>query len=122
MDFTKFADRSFLHKFGAVGDIAEFFKTRGMHSGDYFVGWIRDLRKAKGKTTFGDLHDRNTTDPKRSYKLQVIASDLSARSMLVLPRDAAKLGTDPDELEIAEAGANERVDPGVLQAGDHWRQ
>jgi len=34
----------------------------------------------------------------------VITSDLSARSMLVLPRDAAKLGVeDPDELEIAEA-------------------
>ena len=136
MDFTKFEDRSFLDKFGAVGDIAEFFKTRGMHSGDYFLGWIRDLLKAKGKTTFGDLRDRNATDPKRSYKLQVIASDLSARSMLVLPGDATKLGTDPDELEIAAAvrmsmsipvffkpvtmGGNEIVDGGLLSNFPLW--
>ena len=33
----------------------------------------------------------------------MIASDLTARSMLVLPRDAGQLGLDPDELEIAEA-------------------
>jgi NTE family protein len=136
MDFTKFEDRSFLDKFGAVGDIAEFFKTRGMHSGDYFLGWIRDLLKAKGKTTFGDLRDRNATDPRRSYKLQVIASDLSARSMLVLPRDAEKLGADPDELEIAAAvrmsmsipvffkpvtmGGNEIVDGGLLSNFPIW--
>ncbi len=136
MDFTKFEDRSFLDKFGAVGDIAEYFKTRGMHSGDYFLGWIRDLLSAKGKTTFGDLRDPTATDPKRSYRLQVIASDLSTRSMLVLPGDAAKLGTEPDELEIAAAvrmsmsipvffkpvtmGGNEIVDGGLLSNFPIW--
>jgi NTE family protein len=39
-----------------------------------------------------------------SHRLQVIASDVSAQRMLVLPRDApSHLGTDPDELEIAKA-------------------
>jgi NTE family protein len=103
MDFTKFEDGTFLNHFGAVGDIAQFFSSRGMHSGKYFLGWIRDLLAAKGKTKFGDLRDRNATDPKRTYALRVIASDLSARSMLVLPQDAEQLGTAPDELEIAEA-------------------
>jgi NTE family protein len=103
MDFTKFEDGTFLNHFGAVGDIAQFFSSRGMHSGKYFLGWMRDLLAAKGKTKFGDLRDRNATDPKRTYTLRVIASDLSARSMLVLPQDAEQLGIAPDELEIAEA-------------------
>src|SRR5437588_5865933 len=43
MDFTKFEDRTFLSRFGAGGDIVQFFETRGMHSGKYFLGWIREL-------------------------------------------------------------------------------
>jgi NTE family protein len=103
MDFTKFEDQTFLDHFGAVGDITQFFVSRGMHSGEYFVAWMRELLEAKGKTRFGDLHNPDETDPKRTYRLQVIASDLSARSMLVLPRDAERIGSDPDELGIAEA-------------------
>jgi NTE family protein len=107
-DFTKFEDGTFLHRFGTGGDIAQFLHSRGMHSGDYFLGWIRDLLRAKGKEHFGDLYtepadDDQANDPKRIYKLQVIASDVSERSMLVLPRDAQKLGIEPDELGIAEA-------------------
>lgn len=103
LDFTQLEDGTFLHHFGTPGDIVEFFRSRGMHSGNYLLAWIRDLLAAKGKTKFGDLRDPEATDPKRAYKLRVIASDLSARSMLVLPEDADQLGTDPDELEIAEA-------------------
>ncbi len=104
MDFTKFEDPTFLDHFGVAGDLAEFLKSRGMHSGDYFVGWIRELLGAKGKTQFGHLRDPNPSAENRTYGLQVIASDISAQSMLVLPRDAAQLGIgDPDELEIAHA-------------------
>jgi NTE family protein len=103
MDFTKFEDGSFLGRFGPGGDAAQFFKYRGMHTGDYFLGWITELLAAKGKTTFGDLKDTTAQAPARTYKLRVIASDLSARSMLVLPDDAQHLGLDPDELRIAEA-------------------
>jgi len=75
-----------------------------MHTGDYFVGWISELLAAKGKTRFGDLRDPNPSSENRTYKLQVIASDISAQSMIVLPRDAEQLGLgDPDELEIAHA-------------------
>lgn len=40
---------------------------------------------------------------KQQYLLQVVASDLTAHSMLVLPRDARLLGVEPDGLEIALA-------------------
>jgi NTE family protein len=104
MDFKKFEDPTFLDHFGVAGDIAEFLKSRGMHSGNYFLGWIRELLGAKGKTRFGDLRDPSATAENRTYRLQVIASDISAQSMLVLPRDSEQLGLgDPDELEIAQA-------------------
>ncbi len=103
MDLTRFEDRTLLERFGALGDVAQFFTSRGLHSGHYLVGWMRDLLSRKGKTRFGDLRNGSDSDPQRAYKLRVIASDLSARSMLVLPQDAPQLGHDPDELEIAEA-------------------
>lgn len=103
MDFQRFEDRTFLERCGPGGDLVEFFRTRGLHSGQYFLGWMREMLSAKGRTTFGQLRDDSATDDSRRYRLQVVASDLSSRSMLVLPRDAGRLGLDPDELEIAQA-------------------
>jgi NTE family protein len=101
LDFTKFEDP---HAFGLPGEIVALIRTRGLHSGDYFLNWISEKLQAKGLTTFGQLRTDDDTDVKaREYRLQVIASDLSARRMLVLPRDAAKIGADPDQLEIARA-------------------
>jgi NTE family protein len=102
MDFKKFEDETALDRFGVFGEGAQFLFSKGMHSGDYFLNWIRDKLAAKGVSKFGELADPTAT-PERRYRLRVIASDLSARSMLVLPDDAGQLGFDPDELEIAEA-------------------
>jgi NTE family protein len=103
MHFPDFEDRGFGDRLGRVGQIAEFVRRRGIHSGDYFLHWMRDRLKEKGVTTFGDLRDPNASDPKRRYRLRLIASDLSERRMLVLPDDAARLGRQPDQLEVAEA-------------------
>jgi NTE family protein len=102
MNFARFADGTFIGRFPGA-DIGRFFTSRGMHSGNYFLEWIGEKLAAKGKTTFKDLRNEDQDDPKRAYRLQVIASDLSARRMLVLPQDAEQLGTHPDELEIAAA-------------------
>jgi NTE family protein len=103
MKFPKFADSPRFHLPGIAGDLEELLRHRGIHPGDYFLNWIRQKLNAKGKTTFGELRDDGATDESRRYRLQVIASDLSDHSMLVLPRDAGRLGIDPDKLEIALA-------------------
>jgi NTE family protein len=100
MDFRRFAD--------GEGDLVretwELLHESGLHSGKYFLGWIKDLLEAKGVTRFGDLRVAGAgEDPARQHRLQVIASDLSTRSMLILPRDAGELGLEPDELNVAEA-------------------
>jgi NTE family protein len=103
MHFPDFEDESFLDHLGPPGELLEFIRRQGIHSGDYFLDWIGKLLAAKGKTKFGDLRNPSGEGGNRAYALQVIASDLTDRSMLVLPRDAANLGIDPDELEIAQA-------------------
>lgn len=50
MQFPRFADPNFLGHFGVAGDVVEFLKSRGMHSGNYFAGWLREHLQAKGKT------------------------------------------------------------------------
>ena len=104
VDFSEFADPDFIGDLGKAGAAFAFLLRRGIHSGKHFLDWMHAQLAAKGKTKFGDLRDESATLESRRYRLQVIASDLTTRSMLVLPRDAALIGiADPDELEIALA-------------------
>jgi NTE family protein len=101
MDFKLFADATHL---GRMGEVTELVRTHGLHSGEYFLDWISKKLTAKGVTKFGDLKSESDAGtPDRAYQLQVIASDISARAMLVLPRDADQIGVDPDQLEVATA-------------------
>jgi NTE family protein len=104
MHFPDFEDRPRLHLLGLAGEVIDVLKDRGLHSGDYFHNWIRERLKAKKIETFGDLRSENPANDKRTYRLQVIASDLTDYSMLVLPEDAPKLGfKNPDDLPVADA-------------------
>jgi NTE family protein len=104
MHFPLFEDRPRFHLLGtAAGEVIEVLRDRGLHSGQYFLHWIDKLLQDKGKTTFGHFRDPGAAGTNREYKLQVIASDLTDHSMLVLPRDATKLGIAPEDLSVAEA-------------------
>jgi NTE family protein len=103
MSFPSFEDPPHLHELGPLGDAIDVVRRKGIHSGAYFVSWIQQMLEAKGVTKFGDLKDSATTDERRRYRLQVIASDVSTTTMLVLPRDASQLGVDPDQLKVADA-------------------
>ena len=103
MDFQRFADRRRLAWLGPPGEAIDLFKDRGLHSGRYFLDWIRERLAAKGVRTFADLRDPHPVREERRYRLRVIASDLTDHAMLVLPQDAQRLGVDPDRMEVAEA-------------------
>lgn len=103
MDFTQFEDKTWQDKFpGAFGKGLSIVMETGIYRGDAFLEWIRAKLAAKNVHAFGDLRT-DSDDPRYAYKLQVIVSDVSARQLLVLPRDAAVLGLDPDKLEVALA-------------------
>jgi NTE family protein len=104
MPFERFCDPPHPQLLGPVAEIAELLSRRGLHSGEFFLHWMRDMLAAKGVSTFGDLRNPFApANPKQQHLLQVIASDLTEHSMLVLPRDAELLGFEPDDLEVALA-------------------
>ena len=102
LDYRQFEDESWEDHIPLIGTPLSILFNQGVYKGEVFLDWIRPLLAAKGVHTFADLRT-DSDDPKYRSKLQVIASDISARQLLVLPRDAAVLGVEPDELEVALA-------------------
>ena len=50
------------------------------------------------------LYDKDASqDSPYRYKLRVVASDITAKRMIVLPQDIARYGEEPDRLSIARA-------------------
>jgi NTE family protein len=101
--FADFKDEGWLDRIPGIGRASSVLFELGIYEGKAFQDWIEDLLKAKGITRFGQLVDEDAEDAKNRYRLRVIASDITHRRMLVLPNDAAHLGLDPDEMEIAYA-------------------
>jgi NTE family protein len=104
LDYDHFKDRAWEDRIPIAGDPLSILKDLGIYEGEAFAGWMRELLEAKGVRTFGDLIRREDVEIKYRYKAQVIASDVTERCLLVLPRDAPKLGiADPDDLNVALA-------------------
>lgn len=83
-----------------------FFRHWGYYKGDEFESFIRALLENKGVFTFGDLvtdREQDKNDLRYRWKLNVIASDVTNRKMIVLPNDAENYGIKPDRLDVAKA-------------------
>ena len=103
-DFNSLKDRAWEDRLPLLSRTVSILKDRGMYEGEAFLRWITELLEAKGVRTFGDLVRRPEAELRYRYGLQVIASDLTDERLLVLPRDAHRLGLDdPDELSVALA-------------------
>ena len=102
LDYRQFEDKGWEDRVPLAGRPLSVLLDEGIYEGDRFLEWMRGLLQAKGIETFAQLQTE-WDDPKYAYRLQVIASDVTARELLVLPRDADKLGIAPDELEVALA-------------------
>ena len=104
LDYNQFKDESWEDRIPLAGRSLSILKDLGIYEGEAFLVWMRDLLEVKGIRTFGDLVRREDAELKYRYKAQVIASDVTERRLLVLPRDAPRLGIgDPDELNVALA-------------------
>ncbi len=104
LDYRQFQDRAWEDKIPLVERSLSLLLDLGLYEGERFLAWIREHLEAKGVRTFADLiHPDFADDPRYRSRLQVIASDVTTHQLLVLPRDAAKLGIEPDELDVALA-------------------
>ena len=104
LDYRKFQDKGWEDRLLVAEKTLSILLDLGIYEGDYFLEWMREKLAAKGVRTFGDLvRDETSDDLRYRYRLQVIASDVTERRLLVLPRDAEALGVEPDDLEVAYA-------------------
>lgn len=106
LDYNQFEDETWEDRVPLAGQPLSLIRELGIYKGEDFLEWMREKLEAKGIRTFHDLVHPDYADEglRYRYKVQVIASDLTERSLLVLPKDAAKLGIDnPDDLDVAEA-------------------
>ena len=104
LDYRQFQDRAWEDKVPLIERSLSMLLDLGLYEGDRFLEWIRERLEAKGVRTFADLvHDEFADDPRYRSRLQVIASDVTKHELLVLPRDAPKLGIEPDDLDVALA-------------------
>jgi NTE family protein len=103
MHFREFKDEAWEDRIPVIGKEISVLRDYGVYEGRRFLAWMTERLARKGVRTFGDLRPTGSDDPKRAFRLQVIASDVSKHEMLVLPRDAHKLGSTPETLSIAYA-------------------
>jgi NTE family protein len=104
MRFSDFMDQGWEDRVPMVGTPLGILKDQGIYEGAVFLRWITGLLEAKSVHTFADLvHPQFAADERFRYKVQVIASDLTEKRLLVLPRDAETLGIASDELRVADA-------------------
>lgn len=94
LDYLYFLQKKGLGRLPYVGPILELFLREGMYRGDRIELFIEDLLSKKRIRTFGDLP---------SGKLRIIASDISAGKMLVLPDDLVEYDLMPENFSIARA-------------------
>jgi NTE family protein len=104
LDYRQFQDRAWEDKVPLIERSLSLLLDLGLYEGDRFLEWMRERLEAKDVRTFADLvHPAFEDDPRFRSRLQVVASDVTTHELLVLPRDAKKLGIEPDDLDVALA-------------------
>lgn len=104
LDYREFRDKGVMDRIPLIGPSLSLWLEKGIYEGDYFEDWLRSQLGSRGIRTFGDLVVEAYQDqPQYRYRLQVIAADVTRGRMLVLPKDIADYGINPDELEVARA-------------------
>ncbi|MDR3050476.1 MAG: patatin-like phospholipase family protein [Oscillospiraceae bacterium] len=101
VDYRKFPQRP-VSLSGPLGSLAHLTARLGLYRSDFFAAWLDELLAQKRVRVFGDLRT-SRLDVRYRYRCQVIACDVSTADMLVLPRDAARFGLDPDVFSVTLA-------------------
>jgi NTE family protein len=103
LDFNRFRDKSWVDRIPLVGSPLSILTDLGIYEGEQLLEYIGELLEEKGVRTYADLiRDADEDEARYRYKAQIIISDITGRQLLVLPKDAPKLGVEnPDEFNVA---------------------
>lgn len=94
LDYLHFLKRSGIGRLPFIGPIYELLTREGVFRADRIELFIEELLRRKGVRTFGDLP---------SGKLTIVASDVTAGKMLILPDDLGRYEVDAKDFPIARA-------------------
>ncbi len=99
LDYSLFMDKDWRDRL-PFGMAYSLLAEEGIYEGKYLRDFVKEkLAKAPHPVrTFRDVKEEDG-----SYRLQMIAADISRARLLVLPQDIADYGIDPDDLEVADA-------------------
>ncbi|WP_099469362.1 patatin-like phospholipase family protein [Konateibacter massiliensis] len=103
VNYLKFKQTSFVDRLGTPGKVISILRYYGIYSADYFEEWLTGLLKKKGKVTFGDIKTDYHPCGETPYRLQITASDLTDKRLLILPNDLKDFCIEPDSFPIAKA-------------------
>lgn len=103
LDYRRFAQTGTLSSLGLPGKAASLWFRLGIYYSDGLTSWLSALLAKKGKYTFGDIPAAGPCAPDCRWRLMVTASDVTDQRLLILPRDLAEFGIDPDSFPIALA-------------------
>jgi len=106
LDFDSFRDASRLTKLPLVGAGLSVLFENGIFEGDVVREWLAGELRKKDIRTFADLKiddPDGTLAPNESYKLVVMATDITRGELIRLPWDYERYGLDPDEQLVCDA-------------------
>lgn len=91
-DFSSFRVKTKLSKIPLFGFILSLFKNKGIYSNRHLKIWLDSYLKMKDAVTFDNLD-----------LLKIIASDITNRSLFILPDDLKNYGIDYQTFHISDA-------------------
>lgn len=106
LDFHRFRDGGMLSRLPVVGAGLSVLLENGIFEGDEAREWIKEELEKKGIRTFADLKikDPDSSLPaNESYKLVVMATDVTRGELVRLPWDYERYGLDPDKQLVCDA-------------------
>ena len=99
LDYSRFMDKDWRDRL-PFGMAYSLLAEEGIYEGKYLRDFVQE-KLANAPHPIGTFRDVKEEDG--SYRLQMIAADISRARLLVLPQDIADYGIDPDDLEVADA-------------------
>ena len=110
VDYLRFEDKSLIARLtGGLGSAAHLLLDMGLYSGDYLAEWLSPILADLGVTSFRQLEIPPGEDPGASipdgqrYRLLVLASDITRRTLVRMPWDYPIYGLPAGEQSIVSA-------------------
>jgi len=100
VDYKIFLDASWIVRKSRIAKMINMAFKWGIYRADIFENWLNGLLEKKGKRYFRDIR---TGCEKHPYKFTAIASNITNKTMLLLPSGLAEYGINPDDFPISTA-------------------